>query len=298
MEEGIERSEPVLVAVQTRNVESLRSALGGEPEGVTLLSVEQWYESSARTREKFARWAEERIGQDEGGGGRRRRVRLIGEPPWASGKEAHVRDWARHESVINVAFAGMPVTFICPYDTRILPAEIIEHAHSTHPTIAAAREWIDSAGYEDPLHFCSRLNERVARPSGDPWIDLSFGLADLAGIRRLITDAAADAGLPGRKAEELALALNEVTTNALVHGRQPATVRVWSLPDEVICEVSDSGAGIQDALAGQLMPPPEQPGGRGLWLARLLCDAVEIRSEGESVVSLHMAAGVAAPVPL
>jgi hypothetical protein len=34
-----------------------------------------------------------------------------------------------------------------------------------------------------------------------------------------------------------------------------------------------------------------------LWLARVLCDAVEIRSEGESTVTLHMAAGVAVPAP-
>ena len=41
VEEGIAGSEPTLVAVQDRNAENLRSALGGEPQGVTLLSVEQ-----------------------------------------------------------------------------------------------------------------------------------------------------------------------------------------------------------------------------------------------------------------
>ena len=48
-------------------------------------------------------------------------TRLIGEPPWAIGHEAQVRDWARHESVINVAFADRQVTFICPYDAQALP---------------------------------------------------------------------------------------------------------------------------------------------------------------------------------
>ena len=94
---------------------------------MTLYVVEQWYETSARTREKFARWAAEHA---DGG-----RTRLIGEPPWAIGHEAQVRDWARHESVINVAFADRQVTFICPYDAQALPAEVLGYARSTHPEI-------------------------------------------------------------------------------------------------------------------------------------------------------------------
>jgi anti-sigma regulatory factor (Ser/Thr protein kinase) len=290
VEEGIERGEPALVAVRAANAENLLSALGGEPEGVTVLSVEQWYETSARTREKFAGWAADHA--------RSGRVRLIGEPPWATGNQAQVRDWARHESVINVAFAGMPVTFICPYDSRILPPEIIEHAHSTHPTIAAPRHWTVSEGYEDPLAFCRRLNEHVRRPSRAPAIELGFGLIDLGGIRRLVKGAAHEAGLSTWKADGLALAVNEIATNALVHGRPPATLRMWTAAEEVVCEIADAGRGIRDALAGQLVPPAEASGGRGLWLARVLCDAVEISTEDGSRVTLHMSAGVSVPVPI
>jgi anti-sigma regulatory factor (Ser/Thr protein kinase) len=290
VEHGIARSEPALVAAHGRNVENLRSALDAEPDAVTLLSVDEWYESAARTRDKFARWASERIGGHP-------RVRLIGEPPGETGNEAHVRDWARHESVINVAFAGMPVTFICPYDARALPVETIEHAQSTHPTIAAAEAWIESAGYQDPVQFCSRLNDRIKRPAGEPSIELEFGLADLGRIRQLVHGAAIDAGLPEERAEGFGLAVNEVATNAILHGRPPATLRIWESAEEVLCEVGDAGPGIDDPLAGQLVPPPDGIGGRGLWLARLVCDAVEIRSDGGSTVSLHMAAGAADPLP-
>ena len=96
----MEAGEPALVAVQERHVENLRSALGGTPGEATLIPVEQWHVTSARTRDKFARWAPERAG--------RGRVRLMGEPPWAIGHKARVRDWARHESVVNVAFASFP----------------------------------------------------------------------------------------------------------------------------------------------------------------------------------------------
>ncbi len=279
VEQGIEAREPVLVAVQTANVENLRSALGGEPEGVTLLTVEEWYETSARTREKFARWAEER---SDGG-----RVRLIGEPPWTLGNEAQVRDWARNESAANVAFAGKPVSLLCPYDARTLPAEIIQHAHCTHPAILRPDGPTTSEPYEDPQVFCRRLNDYVGPPEGEPSTDLVFNLADLRLVRRTISAAATECGLADSRADELALAVNELASNAVLHGSPPARLRVWEADTELICEVSDDGDGIRDALAGQLTPPPEGNGGRGIWLARMVCDAVEIRTGTGCSVTVH-----------
>jgi anti-sigma regulatory factor (Ser/Thr protein kinase) len=282
VEQGIEVGEPSLVAVQASNIDNLRSALGGEPEAVTLLSVEEWYESSARTRDKFARWARQHA--------RSGRVRLMGEPPWAIGNDAAVRDWARYESVINVAFDGMPVSFLCPYDERELPPEIVEHAHRTHPEIAGPGGSVATDSYEDPHEFCRRLNTRVEPPDGDPSTVLAFNLADLRLLRRTVASAAVASGLSGSRADELALAVNEIASNAVVHGRPPATLRIWQGSGELICEVSDAGDGIKDVLAGQLNPPPNRIGGRGIWLARMLCDAVEIRNGVGCTVSIHAAA--------
>lgn len=282
VEQGIEAGEPTLVAVQASNIDNLRAALGGEPEGVTLLSVEEWYETSARTRDKFARWARERVGSG--------RVRLMGEPPWAVGNDAAVRDWARHESVINVAFEGMPASFICPYDARELPPTIVEHAHRTHPEIVGSNGSSASDAYEDPHEFCRRLDTRVERPEGEPSTVLSFNLADLRLVRRTVASAAVASGLSGSRADELALAVNEIASNAVVHGRPPATLRIWQGDGELICEVSDAGDGIKDVLAGQLTPPSEGIGGRGIWLTRMLCDAVEIRNGVGCTVSMHAAA--------
>ncbi len=288
-EQGIEAGEPTLIAVQGRNVENLRAALGGEPEGVTLLSVEEWYETSARTRDKFGRWARERLDS-----GRVRlmgeRVRLMGEPPWSVGNEAQVRDWARHESVINVAFEGLPVTFICPYDSRALRRDIVDHAHSTHPAISGADGFTACEGYEDPREFCRRLNAHVRRPRGEPAMELDFNLAELRKVRRIVTSMAVACGLPGSRADELALAANEIASNAVVHGSPPATLRIWQQEGELICEVSDQGEGIKDVLAGQLTPPSEGIGGRGIWLSRMLCDAVEIRNGAGCTVSIHASA--------
>jgi anti-sigma regulatory factor (Ser/Thr protein kinase) len=277
--QAIAAGEPVLVAVQKANVEQLRSALGGEPEGLALHSAEEWHETSAGTRDKIARWAKEHGG--------RRRVRAISEPPWALGNEAQVRDWARHESVINVAFDGMGVDFVCAYDARVLPGEIVEHAVHTHPELAHPEGHLGNADYVEPKEFCRQLDSSVERPDGEPDSVLDFGLADLRHVRRLVTSVAVAIGMPGARADELALAVNEIASNAVVHGSPPATLRVWARNGELICEVSDAGEGIKQALAGQLTPPSSGVGGRGIWLARMLCDAVEIRNGTGCTVSVH-----------
>jgi anti-sigma regulatory factor (Ser/Thr protein kinase) len=281
-EEGIAAEEPTLVAVQSRNVENLREALGPDTPAV-LFSVEQWYESSARTRDKFATWAGGKVNGENGSD----RVRLIGEPPWAIGHDAQVRDWARHESVINVAFAGMPVSFICPYDAAALPDEVIGHAQSTHPEIVAADGFSASGGYENPEEFCRRLDRDVGLPPDAPSTELGLELDDLPVVRRIVEAAAVGAGLSGSRVEELVLAVNEIATNAVVHGSPPATLRIWNVDGELLYEVADAGDGIEDVLAGQLRPALRERGGRGLWLARQLCDAVEIRNSPGCTVAVR-----------
>jgi anti-sigma regulatory factor (Ser/Thr protein kinase) len=290
VEDGLSAEEPALVAAQGRHIQNLRAAMGGTPEGLTLHAVEDWYETSARTRDKFASWAGERTARAE-------RVRLMGEPPWALGHEAQVRDWARHEAVINVAFASLPVTFICPYDSRALPDEVLEHAHGTHPEIVDGAGSSRSGSYVDPRDFCGRLDSTVEAQRHAPSLEFQFGLEDLPAFRRLIGSFALDAGLSGSRTEEIVLAANEIATNAVIHGRPPATFRAWHADGEIIFEVTDAGEGIRDVLAGQLKPPVAGLGGRGLWLTRLLCDAVEVCNAGGCTVTMHAAAPNGGRVP-
>lgn len=281
LKEGTATEELVLVAVQGRNVDGLRSALGSEPDGVTLLTVEEWFETSARTRDKLVRWAKE-SGTS--------RPRVLVEPPWPTGSEARVRDWARHEAVTNVAFESMEVDFICAYDARALPPEILEHAARTHPALAQPGGHSASDRYQEPADFCRRLDSRIGPIGGKPDAAVDFDLTGLHGVRALVGSAAAAVGISGARAEGLVLAVNEIASNAVVHGSPPATLRVWSGERDLVCEVSDYGAGIEDPLAGQLIPPLEGIGGRGIWLARVLSDAVEIRNGPGCTVSIHASA--------
>src|SRR5262245_39978197 len=287
VEGGLSDGQPILAAVQSRHLEGLRSAFGGTPEGLTLHPVEDWYETSARSREKFAAWASERSA-------RAGRVRMLGEPPWALGRQALVRDWARHESVLNVAFSSLPVTFVCPYDSTAIPGEVLEHAHRTHPEIVDAKGVIPSGSYEDPRDFCERLDSTVEVQGRQPALEMLFELGDLPAVRRLIAGFATDGGRSGARTEEVVLAVNEITTNAVLHGRPPTTVRGWHAAGEIILDVTDAGEGIRNALVGQLPPPTGSLGGRGIWLTRLLCDAVEVCDAGGCTVTLHAATPVAA----
>jgi anti-sigma regulatory factor (Ser/Thr protein kinase) len=119
---------------------------------------------------------------------------------------------------------------------------------------------------------------------------MTFELQDLLPVRRRIGSFALDAGLTGLRTEEVVLVVNEIATNAVVHGGPPSTVRAWTLDDEIVVQVADAGEGIRDVDAGRIAPLPGQIGGRGLWLTRRLCDDLEVRNDGGCIVTMHIAA--------
>src|SRR5207244_2662029 len=64
------------------------------------------------------------------------RFRGIGEPIWAGRSPAELVECHRHESLLNLAFAGSPAWWLlCPYDTATLDAAVLEEARATHPLV-------------------------------------------------------------------------------------------------------------------------------------------------------------------
>jgi anti-sigma regulatory factor (Ser/Thr protein kinase) len=99
----------------------------------------------------------------------------------------------------------------------------------------------------------------------------------LAGVRHSVADRAEQAGLGPERTADLLLAVNEVATNALVHGSGDAVLRVWVEQNAIVCEVHDEGR-FDDLLAGRHRPPADAVGQRGLWMVNQVCDLVEFRS--------------------
>lgn len=109
---------------------------------------------------------------------------------------------------------------------------------------------------------------------------------DLRELRAAVAQRAAAAGLPAKRADDLVLAAHEVAANAHLHGGGSAELRTWTDAGEFLCEVADRGCGMSDPQAGTTPPAPTQIGGRGLWLARQLCDRVQIRTGADGTVVL------------
>jgi anti-sigma regulatory factor (Ser/Thr protein kinase) len=79
------------------------------------------------------------------------------------------------------------------------------------------------------------------------------------------------------RVDEYIEAVNELVTNALTHGTGKVALKLWVRNDQVVCTITDQGAGFDDPLAGFLPVPidtdPEH--GAGLWLARNFSDSLD-----------------------
>lgn len=116
---------------------------------------------------------------------------------------------------------------------------------------------------------------------------------DLARIRLLVTRTAHEAGLDSDRSNRLTLAANEIIANAIRHGVPPAMITIITTLTAIAVAVHDQGPGftirpaaagkrpedaVRDAVPPATRPPPdaEQVNGRGMRLARRLCDRLDV----------------------
>lgn len=270
VEGGIEAGEPTLVNLGDRNTALVRAALG-DGAGVTYVAASDQYARPAATIASYR----DLLASYVAGGATQ--VRVIGEVPHP-GTGGDWSSWLRYEGAINHAFDDFPLWGLCPYDTRITPADVLADVERLHPYIAAA---------DGRHHRNGRFTEPAAyvrgrcRPSSHP---LQAGapalvLADAvgaAGVRRAVRAVAAETLLGPHRIDDLVLAASEVVTNAIRHGRPPVGVEVWLDDRTVVCQVVDGGDGPASPFAGLLPASPGGEGGYGLWLANQLCDRVDL----------------------
>lgn len=99
----------------------------------------------------------------------------------------------------------------------------------------------------------------------------------MTALRHRVASRAGHAGLSGDRLADFVVAVNELITNAVRHGGGAGHLRLWRNGEEVVCMVTDRGEGIP-AGASYARPAPNDPGGRGLWLAAELTDTIEVTS--------------------
>jgi anti-sigma regulatory factor (Ser/Thr protein kinase) len=279
--EGVTADEPVLVVVSAAKIGLLRSALGGDADRVAFADMAEVGANPARI---IPAWRDFVAGHDVAN----RRARGIGEPIWAERTRAELVECQRHETLLNLAFAGVPAWWLlCPYDTTSLGTEVLDEAWGSHPFVTESGVGLGSAAYRGLDQAAAPFAAPLPDPPGQPPA-LGFEPASLAGLRGLVAGHAAAAGLDPDRSADLVLAVDEVASNSLRHGGGRGTLRIWREEGALVCEVRDAGR-IVDPLAGRERPPPDRDGGRGLWMVNQLCDLVQLRTfPSGAVVRLHV----------
>jgi anti-sigma regulatory factor (Ser/Thr protein kinase) len=117
-------------------------------------------------------------------------------------------------------------------------------------------------------------------------VEMRFTAQELRDVRRSVSSYA-EGSLGKARTDDLVLAVNELATNSIRHGGGVGTLRIWTEPGVLVCEIQDAGH-IADPDAGITPPTPDQPSGRGLWVVRQLVDLMQIRSTPTgTVVRVH-----------
>ncbi|MYS79095.1 ATP-binding protein [Embleya scabrispora] len=144
-------------------------------------------------------------------------------------------------------------------------------------------------------------NHDRARPGGGPVEVLPFGASDLCLVRTMVRRHADAVGLADDRPDCLVLAVHEIAACAVTVGSKPALLRCVPRAGQVVCEIHASGEehnGCGRRAFPRLTDKHETPG-RGLWIARALCDEVEVAECAQGVMvrmTMHLTAS-GHPVP-
>jgi anti-sigma regulatory factor (Ser/Thr protein kinase) len=290
LRDGLREGDRVMAAVTPEKRDWLREDLGTDAAAIDFADVGELYWRHGPMLASLVAYLERHGTPGRG------RVRVVAEQELTSRAAADVRAYMRYEAAFNVAYSQFNASVLCPYDAERLPEAIIEDALRTHPDVLDNGSARRSELFMDPRAFVrDRVRARPVPAGVEP-----YGIEraeDVSGARALVRAKAEAAGLPTPAIQDLELAVSEVATNALQHGRAPR--RVWSYVEdgELVCHVRDAGPGPPDPLTGYLPPDTRSLRGRGLWLAHQLCDIVEIASnDARNDVYLYVRVGAAADV--
>ncbi|MGH3343543.1 MAG: anti-sigma factor RsbA family regulatory protein [Carbonactinosporaceae bacterium] len=280
--EGLREGDRVLAVTTGATMELLREQLGEDADRIDSHEAKRWHGHPPRTLAAYDDYV--RSHAPVAGC-----VRIITEPAWSGRTVVERREWARHEALLNVAFAHSAAQIVCLYDTRSASAPVVRDCLRTHPELLEGGVRRRSANYLDPVSFNARCDTEPLPGPRPPCEQLAFSLPNLHEVRTRAYRRATVSGVPMARARGFVLAVNEVATNAIQHGGGNGHLILWCDDRSLICQISDSSGPITPPFPGHLPPGVNCEHGRGLWLARQLCELVQIRTgDTGSTVRLHI----------
>ena len=267
-------ADAVLLCAESNNIAVAR-ALGAD-ERIICLSQQEIFQKPVTAIASIRDFVRSRLesGSDQ--------IRMVGEVDFGDSRGLW-DEWNRFEALLNHVLSPFPVWCLCGYDTTALPDPVVTGGETTHPYLRRAGVRGASPAYVEPAEILHRAQTRLdPLPAAAPAMTVT-DLHDLRALSRWIRESLGTAGVAAETADDLVLAANEIATNGLRHGAPPVDVQLWVTPARITCTVTDRGSGIDDPFAGYL------PGGGqtlpeghfGLWLARRLCDHLELLPTAE-----------------
>jgi hypothetical protein len=263
---GVEAGQAVLAALTPRRLALLRDTLGADAPGAFLSDITTGSPNPARMMPGLYSFLAEH-------GGPGRPVRCVGEPVRTGLRPAELVEAQLHEALLNVAVdPDVPVWLRCLYPAAELTEAELAEATRSHPILVEPDRYVGSRHYGGVQHLHDLLGADLPAPPG-PVGELALP-ATAAAVAGLVGRHAAAAGLAAERAWSIVVAAREVAATVPAG----AVLRVWTEPAALVCEVRDPRP-VDDPLIGRR--PPDDTGGpdqRGLWLANLMCDLVQVRS--------------------
>lgn len=265
---GLEHGRPVAVALRPVTMEAVYDAFGSLPGLLQLAPPEG----------------------NDGGSGQTlaaRRARQLRELTLTSGPVTVVTEhwnrfdghdgsfWTELDAAMNIALSDLPVHLTCFFPEMPLHLEVVDGARRNHPQLLHR-----DGPRHNPDHRAPRevLTDRPAPAPvllGAPDTRMVFGAWQLNEVRAAVERSLLAHGYGRDRAEDVVLAVNEVATNAVEHGMGEALISVWEAADGFVFEIQDAGS-LRDPMPGLRAPHPSEARGRGVWIARQLCDSLHV----------------------
>jgi anti-sigma regulatory factor (Ser/Thr protein kinase) len=258
--EGLDSTQPVLVAVPGEKLASLRGALGCAAADVTMTDITELGRNPGRILAAELAFAERY---------RHQNVRIIAEPVWAGRTAAEYAACVQHEALANIAFAGSDVTGLCPYDASRLDDNVLADVRVTHPHI-----WEAGSRTRCPEYALDAALDQCNQPLPTNPVALTYTVrepADLAGARKCAGRYGRLLGMSADRIADLSLITTELATNSLDHGGGACQLAFWYQAGHVVCEARDVGKWT-DPLAGRRPPAVAGSGPYGLFVVNAIAD--------------------------
>jgi len=271
LQEGLAAGEAALIVCDEQHNALLSGALPDDAH-VLVLPRSAVYTRAAHVCVAYERLVHQLLADGARG------TRLVSEPSYGDEPEVW-RAWAAVESVSNVTLAPLPLSSVCGYDARALPASMLLDVRRVHPHLLTEEGVVRSDAYVRPADLFGNVP-----PPADPLeatppsLDLD-GITDRAAVARArdqmrsLVDAACAHAPVGK---DFLGAVAEVMANAFRHGRPPLHVRLWATSSRLLCTVTDRGPGADVLFTGYGLGDVEDHRTHaGLWLARQTCDHLD-----------------------